>query len=62
MLEKDALTFADKIVKICEQSGVWHEVTKSARPKLGKIDILISLKIEPDGRKCKVKNRQPQEP
>jgi len=48
MTKPEALNFKDKIKSLCQKEGIWHHVTEENRPKLGKIIIEISIKVDND--------------
>jgi len=48
MKRSEAEAFARTIIKKCEERHIWYDVHKSSRPKLGKIEIVISLKVDSD--------------
>ena len=48
MIKKDAENYISKLKRELEENGIWYEETRENRPKLGKINITISIKIEPE--------------
>lgn len=46
MTKAKAIEFQNKLSKICEESGVWFLTTHENRPRLGKIKIEISIKVD----------------
>lgn len=48
MKKREALEFMEKLMALCKEKGIWHDVTQSNKPKLGHIDIEISIKVDKD--------------
>ena len=51
MTKTEAYKFRDSIIDECKKKGIWHEVTESNRPKLGKVDIIIKIPLKVDSDK-----------
>lgn len=46
MKKQDAIAFQEHIEQECRKKGVWVEVRRENRPKLGKIVIIVNIKID----------------
>ena len=46
MIKTEARKHEEHLRKYCEERGIWFRAVEEHRPKLGKIEITISIKVD----------------